>query len=349
MIGNKEYNYETPSKSYVGVKYFREIEDDTEIIRVVNDKDPSNFKCKPEGSNNNIRMSKKKLLDEYTRLTPDGIIYFNIVDVGEIQDVMIMMYRREDIEKKSNTPYIICRQNITDLFANTINPDYNNLIVGLAISEKSRPEKVPMETLLACDGVKKICAVNIYMDDTLDSILKMIKSKDYDNVLTGLFVDHIRYKYEDDMHEYLMKRVVDGYSKNLRCLMEDNEFMYEFYTGFNIYPVNFTITEGELEKQTMLLSHSLMMSTILMRKIISTLVIPYDKSIDLKRIERDYALIVDKSDKIYIVAYTYNGNMEVPVADIETEENIAKMANIPGYANNKDVLNALRFNTSKYQ
>ena len=41
--------------------------------------------------------------------------------------------------------------------------------------------------------------------------------------------------------------------------------------------------------------------------------------------------------------------MEVPVTQIETPENINKLSKIPGYAYNKDIQKAIKFNTDKYQ
>lgn len=337
------------SKTYVGAKYFRYNNDELEVIRILNDKNPKSFKCKVEGSVHRMGISHEALQENYTRLRPDGVIYFNIVNVGEIQDVMILMYRHRDIVEKKTTPYIICRQNITDLFANTINPDYNNLIVGLAVSEESLPEKVPMETILACDGIVKTTAVCVYMDDTLQDILSMIKTKDFDTILYNLFMDHIRYKYKDNKNEYIQKRVVDGYSKTLETLMEDNEFMYEFCRGYGIYPVTFEVTREEVESGKLKLSSKLAMSNVIMKNIQDTFVVEYDKDIELERIQRDYFLLRDVKNNMYLISYTYNGNMKIPVEQIESRENIEKMSKIPGYSNIADITNIIRFNMGKYQ
>ena len=34
--------------------------------------------------------------------------YFNIVKIGDIEDVMIMVYRKKDIDNSEQLPYIIC-------------------------------------------------------------------------------------------------------------------------------------------------------------------------------------------------------------------------------------------------
>lgn len=337
------------STTYVGVKYFRWKDNDkVEVIRICNDKDPNSFKCYNNSTKEKIRMSVDEIKSNYTRLRPDGVIYFNIVDTGDIQDVMIMMYRSKDIDESKSTPYIVCRQNITDLFANTIKPDYNNLITGFAVSEDSLPENVSMDTLLACDGIVKSVAVCIYMDDTLDTILNMIRVKDFDIVLYNLFTSHVKYKYTYNTNERLKADTMDGYCKTLKRLLLDNEFMYEFCRGFSIYPVTFEVSEKEINSHSLNLYNKSVMSNLLMRKIQDTLLVAYDKDLDLKEIQKDYFLIRDTKDKTYVVVYTYSGPTEIPVADIEPMENIAKLAKLAGYYKSSDVLNALKFNTNKY-
>lgn len=338
-------------KSIVGVKYFRYVSDDeVEIIRILNDSNPNEFKYKFDGSSIRGRITKEKLEEDYCKLTPDGVIYFNIVDVGELEDVMIMGYRTKDINEKSNFPWMVCRQCITDIFANTINPDYNNLIAGVAISQDTLPEKIPMETILTCDGIKKSVCVSIYMDDTLNDILSLIKTKPYDTVLYNLFADHVRYKYKGKIKEHMSKELIDGYSKSLKNLMVDNEFMYEFYRGFGIFPVTFDITDDEINSGTLCVSHKIILSNLIMRKIEYAVVIPFSKNIDLSKIERDYMLLMDAKDKLYIIGYSWEEEMEINIERIETEENISKMIRIPGYDKDKNILRAfLKFNTNKYE
>lgn len=338
---------EKNNKSYVGTKFFRYLENGyIEVLRVLVDKNPECVKCLVEGSNNRRRISLKELKEDYTKLTGDGVIYFNIVKVGKLEDVMVLAYRYKDIEENNKYPYVVCRQNITDIFANTINPDYNNLITGLAVSMDSLPEKVPMDTLLACDELIYSTSVVIYMDDTLSGILSMIKTKQFDNVLFNLYLEHIKYKYKYEFHEKLMMKVVDGYVKNLQSLMEDNEFMFELYRGFGIIWVTFEITEEEIEHEALSLSSRITLSPIIMKNMSSSLLIPFDKSIDLSKIERDYLLLMDSKNKLYVVAYTYSGEVEIPVADIENAEGLEKLSKIPGYDYVKNVVN---FSGVKYQ
>lgn len=336
------------NKTYVGKKFYKYIDGELYILKVLVDKDPNSFKCSVNGTNERIRISKQELDDDFLTLRPDGILYFNIATVGELEDVILMLYRAKDIDASETIPYAICRQNITDLLANTIiKPDYKNLITGLAISKESLPEGMDMNMVLACDGIKKVVPICIYLDDTLDDILSLIKTKDYDNVLYNLFMDHVKYKYKDNKDKY-KEDIVDGYCKSLRSLMESNEFSYEFCRSFNVYPVTFEISEDEINSK-LNLRNTTLLSTILMKKIKSSIVVEYDKTIELSKIQFDYVLIRDTKNKTYLVSYTHNGPMEVPVTQIETPENINKLSKIPGYAYNKDIQKAIKFNTGKYQ
>ena len=177
----------------------------------------------------------------------------------------------------------------------------------------------------------------------------LIKTKPYDIVLYNLFADHIRYKYKGKIKEYMAKEIVDGYSKLLKNIMDDNEFMYEFYRGFGIFPVTFSITDEELSKQHLNLANTITMSNLIMKKIQETFIVPFDKSIDLSKIERDYFLLMDSNDRLFIIVYVWYEEMEIPVEKIESKDNIEKMKAIPGYGNNKNVLRALKFNTGKYE
>lgn len=335
-------------KIVTGEKYYKETEYGTEILRVLTDSNPNMVKCSVNNSLVRVKMTPEKLTEEYTKITPHATIAFSIAKVGELEDVIIMVYRKEDIELKKSLPYIVCRQCITDLFANTIRPNYNNLITGFCVSETSLPEKVPMETILACDGMEESDMIAVYMDDNLSDILKLIKTKKYDTVLYNLFVDHIKYKYKDDHKEYLSKDIVDGYSKTLRNLMEDNEFMYEFNRGFDIYPLSIEITKEEIYNQSLSLYNTVTLSNVLLKKIEKTLVLPYSYYIDTDKISRDYVLVKDTKGRLYVVAYIWHEEIPIDVASIESQENISKLANIPGYATNKNILNALQFNMKKY-
>lgn len=333
-------------KVVTGEKYYK-IETG-EIIRVLVDSNPGMIKCSMGNSLQRLKLRPDELERDYVRLIPHATITFSIVKVQDIEDVIVTVYRREDMEKKETLPYIVCRQSITDLFANTINPNYKNLITGFCTSKESLPEKVPMENILACDTIISSDVVAVYMNDNFKDIMKLIRSKAYDIVLYNLFVDHVNYKYKDNVKEYMNKSCVDGYVKTLKDLLTDNEFMYEFNRGFGIYPLTLTVSDDEIKNKKLNAYNSMIISNLILRKIISTLLIPYEHVIDTDIIENDHILFKDNSGRLFILLYTWSEEIPIDVRSIESEENISKLANIPGYATNKNILNAIQFNTTKY-
>ena len=66
---------------------------------------------------------------EYVRFIPDGLIAMNIVNVGkvrpedkeELKDVIVAIYKTEDLDNGVNLPFAVCRQSIEDLFTKQIN------------------------------------------------------------------------------------------------------------------------------------------------------------------------------------------------------------------------------------
>lgn len=334
---------------YLGAKYYKVIsENHVEILRVMNDKDINNIKCSVNGSLIKKRISLTELENEYTRLTPDGILYINSVKIQDIEDVILMLYRRRDIDEGDTVPYCVCRQNITDLFANVIDPDYKNMICGISVTKDTIPENVKMDSVLGCDSVIDSVGFCVYLNDTIDTLFKFFKSKNYDIILYNLFQDHVNYKYKENKNDYINKRQVDGYCKNLRDLMIYNEFMYDFYTGFNVYPVDLVISEEEIN-HSLSLTNTIMINSIICKNITNSIVIPYDNTIDIDKMTRDYILIQDRNLRVYIVAYIYTDDYQIPVQDIESIENIEKLSRIKGYATNLSIVNAIRFNIDKYE
>ena len=333
-------------KIITGEKYYKT--ETGEIVRVLVDSNPNMIKCSMGNSLQRLKLRPDELEKDYVRLIPHATITFSIVKVQDMEDVIITVYRREDMEKKETLPYIVCRQSITDLFANTINPDYKNLITGFCASKESLPEKVPMENILACDTIISSDVVAVYMNDNFKDIMKLIRSKAYDIVLYNLFVDHVNYKYKDNVKEYMNKSCVDGYVKTLKDLLTDNEFMYEFNRGFGIYPLTLTVSNDEIKDKKLNAYNSMIISNLILRKITSTLLIPYEHVIDTDIIENDHILFKDNSGRLFILLYTWSEEIPIDVGSIESEENISKLANIPGYATNKNILNAIQFNTAKY-
>ena len=76
----------------------------------------------------------------------------------------------------------------------------------------------------------------------------------------------------------------------------------------------------------------------------------YWYDIDLAEIQNDYVLIMDKENKLYVVAYVSNGPKHVNIENVESEENIERLANSTLGDNKsiKEAANHIRLNKNKY-
>jgi hypothetical protein len=251
------------------------------------------------------------------------------------------------------TPYCACRQNITDIFANQIKIS-NKMFVGCSMSLDTCPPDVDYRVMVACNGMQKCVNVCTYMDDTLDDLLYMVNTKDFDRTLEALFVDHINYEAKSNPavaagRNMLMKKdTYFGYCKSLRTLLEHNNFMYDFYQTFRIVPLDKEVTydsQGVLNPEI-----TAIISDIYQENIVSTLCMKYWYDIDLEQIDNDYTLIMDKNDNLYVVAYVSSGRKHIDIENVESEENIEKLAN-SSVGDNKSIKEAaefIRLNKNKY-
>ena len=341
----------------LGAKFYAYDEDDNiEIFRVCKYCSSEEVQVYSENNRNEkFKISILELQQRYVQLNPHAIINFCIAKVGDnLDDVIVTMHKMSDLTSNEPTPYCVCRQNITDLFANQIIT--NKMYVGCSMSLDTCPPDVDYRMMIACNGIKKRVSVCIYMDDTLDDILSMIQTKDFDNALASLFADYVKYEVKTKPHLSAMKdRIMkldtyDGYCKTLRLLLELNNFIYDYYSAFHIIPIT---EEVKYNEENGALDQNIVdiISDIFQVNITSTLCIPYWYDIDLGEIDNDYTLIIDKNNKLYVIGYVSNGSKHIEIENIESEENVEKMANST-IGTNKSVKEAseyIRFNKNKYK
>lgn len=343
-------------RSFLGTKFYRYIEDDKiEIIRVYksNEVDVSVYDTSNE--DNKFKLSLKELEDKYVRLNPHAIINFCIAKVGNnLDDVIVAMHKYSDITSNEPTPYAVCRQNITDVFANQIKIS-DKMYVGCCMSLYTCPQDVDYRMMIACNGITKSVSVYSYLDDSLDDILRFVKLKDYNRALESLFEDHIKYEAsKNPVINSLKNRILnqdhyDGYCKTLKLLLEENNFMYDFYQAFNIIPID---KEVIIDKETSTTTADVIdiIENIYNINITSSLCIKYGYDIDLDNIDNDHVLILDSTDNLYVLAYTASGTKSIDLTKTESDENIELLANST-IGNNESVkasYNHIRLNKNKY-
>ena len=335
-------------KIFLGAKYFNE---DGDIIRITSGKNPEKIRAiNLDGEK--LFLTQQELLDNYILLTPDAIITFNVAKIQHLEDVIVLVYRKDELDRKDSIPYIVCRQSITDFFSNAVAPEMQ--YCGVCLSKESCPEGVDIQQTLACDGIVRSEQVMIYMDDKLDNILSFIKTKEYDNILYSLFVDHLRYVSKSRGGEIFFKNAInedaiDGYCKCLKDLLSYNNFMFDLHRGFNIYPMDIDLNkdmDAELSND-----NKEILSRYMCKNITDSYVIRFGRDINLADIKKEYILISDKSENVFLVAYRHKGKYHIPVEEIESEHNIELLAKRIGFKEGSsvtDAYNHIRFNSSKY-
>lgn len=340
MIGTKVYHWVGETEKL-------------EVSRITSINDTQVKLKKNDGTTEKIE--KDILLNNYTLLMPDAILGLSIVQVSDLEDVMVTVYRRKEIDEKSVLPYCVCRQNITDFFGNALDPNFSSC--GMSITLNTLPEGVSMENILACDGVNKQTSIALYIDDTLSDILGLIKSKNYDIVLYNLFMDHAKYISSKHSNPKVYFDIVskqntlDGYCKTLKDLLEYNNFMYDILVGFNIYPLEADLSNMKDKSSDEYLSFIKDLSALMRENIVDTLILEYDKDIDLSAIENKFVLVSDKNEKLYVVAYISSGKYHIPVEEVESADNITQLYNVIHPSANSsltEAYNIVRYNRDKY-
>lgn len=344
------------NKLLLGSKYYRYDENNNlEIIRIYKNNDLEVKVFVDNDKDNKFKMSIKELEEKYIRLNPHAFINFCIAKVrDDLSDVIVTMHKMHDLAHNDPIPACVCRQNITDLFANNIIV-LDKMYVGCCMSLQTCPPDIDYGIMVACNGFSKTTTVCTYMDDTLDNILGMVNTREYDRTLESLFADHINYEVEKKSLPSMVKTRMmklesyDGYCKSLKTLLEENNFMYDFYRAFNIVPIT---EEVIYDKGEGTVSNNIVdiISDIYQVNIVSTLCMEYWYDIDLDNIDNDHILIMDKNDNLYVIAFVSIGPKHIEVENIESDENIQRLidSTIGSNKSIKEAAEHIRFNKNKY-
>lgn len=232
----------------------------------------------------------KYIKNNFTKLTPDGYVNFTIVKLPyDVKDVIITVHRTKDIENGINEPFAVCRQNINNFYAEQMSGQVG-VYVGVSTSKYSIPSDIDFKQLLACNGVYYYESISVYIDDSLNSMLSLIKDKQ-------LFDDILKYIKKSAENEHYI-----GFTSSLEELLDSTEFMFDFYKAFDIHRLTIKINMNE---DNMLELHDkTCIETDLNCTITDECIIPYTKDIILENIKRPYILISDVDDILYLLVYT---------------------------------------------
>ena len=297
---------------HVGCKFFRYFGDEYEMYRLIRIKNQDTYVLK-DSKGERLKVTKRELQDDYVKLTPDGAITLSVVTLqNHKRDVVITVHRTKDIEQGDDTPWVICRQSIYDLFTNLTNHDADVQYIGMSISRETCPPDIDFRECSACESVVKCQLIDIYMDDKFDDILSLLDHNQADEVLA-------------EMSKIQTDKIL-GWTSNLKDLMISTKFMYDFLRAFDIYPLNFKITVQD--DNTLPVEQIEQIEDTIKAKIEKIMVLPYKKDIDLDEIQQDYILVSDAIQEIYVVAMIKGEYINRPYEQLEDHRDRDAMINI---------------------
>lgn len=281
----------TSNTVFCGTRFYRFIDGELEQIRIraIHPK-KGTIKYSIEGSDDLKPISYEFLCENYKKLKPDAAMILSIVRIGVSKDVIVAL------SKDASQVYAICRQSILDVFSNIVNTTENELFVGVSISRDTCPPNIDFDAITQCDEVVYSMPVSLYIDDTLDSIMKLLDANSKKRF--SIAMEECATK----MQEIYPAFKLHGLTHSVGELLEIHNFMYDFRRLFNIIEIPYEIgDDNELDtRNTIFLEKELNIT------IDKTYVVPYSKEIDFAKIRRDYILISSIEEgfrKVYVCAY----------------------------------------------
>lgn len=239
------------------------------------------------------------LLHDYRAVRPDGVMMFNIVTMNkEMKDVVVTLSR---LDAANDLPYVVCRQYIYDYFSNmeTAAGDADSFYMGMSVCRDTvdaAREEIPLEQTLMCAGVKSSFVVAVYLDDTLDSILRLFSNRKYNTVLAAL-------KEGLEAGFAAQGKMVKGCCATLEELLRDNTFMADFRRCFRVVELPYPIGE---DAATLAADNTRFLAEGLQADVTDVRVRRYSPDIDLGRIERNCLLAASAAEDfaaVYVVDY----------------------------------------------
>ena len=305
------------SKVSLGLKLFKEDTDgNISMIRIVKLLKNDAFKIK-DISTGEITKVGRTFIGMYTPLEPDGIFTVSSVTIGDgdqvSNDVILTANRYLDTKLKLS-PYVICRQSITDIFAELFCQKEVNDMVGLSVTRDNCPTTFDMKIMLAANEITHHQLINIYRMDTLDDIWEMIDTKEYDKILEDLYIAHCDHTSNSVA---AMRNEDMGWCRNLKTLIASNNFWDDINSMFGIMEVGFTLSDYFEEKtipgkdisyNVLRNDVKLWLSSIVKTNISEANVLEYDHDINMGDFkDTNHLLIRDNTKKLYLIVYTEEG------------------------------------------
>lgn len=264
-----------------GEKYYKWLDDNVvKIVRVKKIKDNSIMFTNGEVVNN---------LDDYTLLKPFGYTKFNIVQLGDTEDILITHVRNLEY-KDAGVIWSACRQFIVDIFYEKVKPDQEHYKLGMSLNRDNCPADVDFNMMMLLD--KEIYSEEIayYIDDTLDNIIGLLQRP-------GRFNKILERLYQKDSAKLI------GLNKDLKSLIIDIEFMNDIRTGYSVLDLtNEKDFSVDIENDELNPISRIVLENKINVEMFRTFVLKYDLDINLDEFQRSYQLVW-YNDQLFIIGY----------------------------------------------
>lgn len=222
-------------------------------------------------------------IKEYTKLRPNGYISISCVGLEHgLRDVIVSYYKREDIDKDGKIPYIICRQNMIDIFNMG-----SRSVMGATVSQSNCPKGIDFKSLIVARSVESIENISYYVGDSLDDILKPVNTLNCDDLLK-----------ENKERAEAEEETPPGFCETVRELLDTNQFLFEVLLANNVYQIPHKIEtdeNGKLDDKTKVVVEKLFSD------IPNPILIEYDNTINTSKIKRDFYMLSDIDYKLFIL------------------------------------------------
>lgn len=309
----------------LGYKLFKEDEDhNIHMIRIYKVKVPFNSKSEADPAECTIynydtqqkEIIRTEELKNYTPIIPDGYLTVNIATIKDNEgkpwnDIIVTGSKILDMQLGMTRPYCVCRQNITDIFANLFCQKLEPDIVGLSVNLDTCPSNFDFGIMLAVNEIRSSTCINFYRLDTLEDLYPMINLKKFDKVLEELYKIHVKKLMVPGIG---MKEDHKGWCKNLKRLLEINNFQSDLDQMLGITALDFTLSNYLVEEklpgkdttyQRISDDLGLWLSNLHREDVRGMSVIEFDHDINLADFNNSYyKLYRDNTKKVYLGVYT---------------------------------------------
>ena len=272
----------------LGQRLYKYIGDKLIQCRLIKIKNENHYVVKTtDGAKVNLNAQQYK---SYTKLKEDGIVLITKVELDDsVPDIIVSFFRYKDLSK--HVPYAVCRQNVYDVYSNTIENDGGAMYIGCSVSKDTCPKNIKFSIMRACNKILLADHIAVYYDDTIDSIMECLEG-------TGHMLEYD--KTMGILYEGFIKGKVRGQCSSVRQLLVENHFIQDVYRGFKVLKTNFPISGNEKFYP----EYFRYVEDIIKVQLVGPVITEFTRDIDITKIQDKYIILLDSDNKLFILSYT---------------------------------------------